>query len=355
MRLKVQIQKTMLLFAGMLIFTGCGKNTLSDSAVYGVVDLTPYVTLGEYEGVHIQKVTPQEVTDAEVKSQMEQLMASAAGKREEKDGPIEKGDYVVVSFQGYLEDMQVEEAGFEDMTLQVGQYLMLPDFEDGLIGAQNGDMLTIEVKIPEDYDDTYAGQVMEYDVKISDVYCMHIPELTDANVRQYLEVDSVKELEKEIRQSLQEEYEKAAQEEMDAAAMQAVIASAVIKEYPEKYVEQFAEKVQQGYEEDAAARGLSMSEYVEQMQLDEEGFLQQVYDIAKANLASEMVYQAIIQKEKLTLTEEELKKGAEDFVDGSTYVSVEDVLEKVDEKRLEQRILYKKAYEWVAAHAVVES
>lgn len=326
-----------------------------DSAIYGVVDLTPYVTLGEYKGVHVPEIKAQTVTDEEVRERMKQWMASSGGEREEKNGPIEKGDYVVVSFQGYLDDLRIEEAKFEDMTLQVGEYLMLPDFEDGLIGAKSGDIFTINVKIPEEYDDTYAGQVLEYDVKVSMVYTMKIPELTDANVKKFLDIDTVEAFEKEVRRNIQSEYDQTAKDQMNEAVMNQVFASATIKEYPSEYLEQFIQQIRQSYEKDAANKELTMSQYIEQMQLTEEQFEEQIVNIAKADMATEMVYQAIVQKENLTLTEEEVEEGAKDYVDGTTYLSVEEVLEKTDYERLKQRLLYKKAHEFVLLHAIIDN
>lgn len=97
-----------------------------------------------------------------------------------------------------------------------------------------------------------------------------------------------------------------------------------------------------------------MVQYISQMGLTQEEYEQQVQKIAQADLASEMVYQAIIEKENLSLTEEEFRKGAEAYVDGSTYQTAEDVIRKTDHDRLEQRILYKKAYDLVVSNAVIK-
>lgn len=360
-----------IIFSLAMSMTGCGKEATTstdvqgsqrtsapdttDSATKGVVDLTKYVTIGKYKGISVQKVTGKKVTEKEITKQISILMSNAAGKRKTKDGAIEKGDYVVVSFQGYLKDALVEEAKMEDMVLQVGEYMMLPDFEDGLIGAKKGDIFTIEVNIPKDYDETYAGQKMEYDVKISDVYQIKVPNVTDQNVKQYLEAASVKQLRKDVRKSLEEERQKEATQEMYTAAMNQVVSEAKVSEYPEKYLQQFAEEVKAGYEEAAKERDITLEQYIQEMNLSAEEFETQVEQIAKANLKQEMVYQAIIQKEGLTLTAEEKKEGAEEYVDGSTFKTVEEVMEQVDSARLEQRILYKKAFVLVGESAKIKS
>lgn len=327
----------------------------TDSVTKGVVDLTTYVTIGEYKGIKVQRVTPEKVTDKEVTKQIRTLMSNEAGEKKEKEGSIRKGDYVVVSFQGYYKDSVVEEAKMEDMTLRIGEYVMLPDFEDGLIGAKKGDILTIEVKIPEDYDETYAGQKMEYDVKISDVYRKKVPEITDANVKKYLDAESVKQLHKELGDVMRENRQQEATQQMYTAAMNQVISEAKVSEYPEKYLKQFVDEVKAGYETAARERNESLEQYIQELGLNSEEFEAQVEQIAKQNLKQEMVYQAIIKKEGLTLSDQEKKEGAGDYVDGVTYKSVEEVLEKADSARLEQRILYKKAFELVGKNTIVKN
>lgn len=328
--------------------------SVSASAVTGVVDLTPYVVLGKYKGVSVSRVWPEKVKNATVMEKIEQRMEAEAGEKQELDGAITKGDYVRVTFQGYLGDALVEEARVENMTLQIGQYTMLKDFEDGLIGAGKGDILTISVKIPDQYPKEYAGKTMEYDVKVLDAWKMETPKLTDANVQKYLSEKSVKVLKEKIRKQLEDQYKSEAEQRTGQMIMNQVIKNAKFRECPENYLDEFAAEVRKGYEADAAARNLDMVQYISQMGLAEQEYEQQVQKIARADLEAEMVYQAIIKKEGLTLTEEEFREGAEDYVDGSMYRTAQEVIEKTDRDRLEQRILYKKAYDLVVSNAVIE-
>lgn len=361
-------------FLAAVILTGCGAsashkneeqspgadasgNAVSGaggSAVTGVADLTPYVTLGKYKGITVSEVKPRKVKNATIRQEMEQQMAAEAGEKKALHGAVKKGDYVRVAFQGYLGDVLVEEARAESMTLMVGKYTMLKDFEDGLAGTKKGDIVTIPVKIPDDYQEEYAGKTMEYDVKILDAWQMEIPELTDANVRKYLSEKSVRVLKEKIRKELEEQCKEEAQERMGQIIMNQVIQNAKIHEYPESYLKEFAAEIRKGYEADAAARKLDMVQYINLMGLSQEEYDQQIQKIAQADLASEMVYQAVIKKEGLTLTEEEFRKGVEAYVDGSKYETAEEVMEGTDHDRLEQRILYRKAYDLVVRSAVIK-
>lgn len=326
---------------------------VSNSAVTGTVDLTPYVTLGKYKGIAVNAVQPQKVKNARIRQEMEQRMATEAGEKKALNDVVKKGDFVRVAFQGYLDDAIVEKARVDTMTLKVGQYTLLKDLEDGLVGTRKGEILTISVRIPDDYPEEYAGERMEYDVKILDAWQMEVPALTDANVRKYLSEKSVKVLKKKIRKELEAQYKEEAEERTGQAIMDRVIQNAKIREYPETYLKEFAAEIREGYEADAAARKLDLAQYISQMGLSQEEYEQQIHKIAQADLASEMVYQAVIQKEGLTLTEEEFRKGVKAYVDGSTYKTVEEVIGKTDHNRLEQRILYRKAYDLVVRSAVI--
>jgi trigger factor len=63
----------------------------------------------------------------------------------------EKGDRVILSFQGTIEGKPFEGGAGEDVPLVLGTGQFIPGFEDHLTGLKAGESRTFDVKFPDDY------------------------------------------------------------------------------------------------------------------------------------------------------------------------------------------------------------
>lgn len=349
-----------------VLLTGCagkGKSTAEpssaetvspeDLSINQVIDLTGYVTLGKYKGIAVEKVVPEPVTEDDITQKIQETLAARAERMEKDDMTIEDGDYVTLSFQGYLGQEMVNDAKCENLTIQIGAGTLVEDLETGLLGHTAGEEIIIDAKIPKDDASGYAGETLEYHVTVSDIYQLDIPALSRKTAREYFSCNSVREVRQAVRKNIQKERKQAARESMAESAWKQAVSNASISSYPEKQLQEFEEQMKAGYEAGAQEENLSVTEYMENHYgLSQEEYEEQLTETAREMLASEMVYQAIIKAEDLTLTDTEYEEGLEEFIDGENYASREELLEQVSEDRLRQRILYKKAYDLVYDHAI---
>ena len=326
---------------------------LKDLTINQVIDLSGYVDLGTYKGVKIKKIEAVPVSDREVEQEIDETLESHAVRREKKDKKIEKGDYVTLSFQGYRGKKKVQGAYCSELTTQIGSGTLIPDLEQGLLGKRPSEKaVLIKAKVPKEDSSAYAGKTLIYHVIISDIFMKDVPKLTADTAKQYFHCDTVDEVTGATRTKLEKARKEEAEDAMAQAAWKQAVANAVISEYPEKQLEEFKQQAQSTYEQEALGANLSLEDYMlSAYGINPEEYEEQLTEAAKELLASEMVYQAIIKKEKLSLTDEEYKEGVKSFVDGKNYTSVEEVEKQVDKTRLEQRILYRKAYQMVYENA----
>ncbi|CAM3902085.1 HNH endonuclease [Shewanella aquimarina] len=86
------------------------------------------------------------------------------------DGPIVLGDKVTVDFVGELNGVPFEGGTATGFDLVIGSGRMIPGFEEGVIGARQGDDIRIPIQFPEDYHaESLRGQFVVFDVRIIEI------------------------------------------------------------------------------------------------------------------------------------------------------------------------------------------
>ena len=84
--------------------------------------------------------------------------------------PSQSGDRVIVDFHGAVDGKPFEGGHAHDFPLVLGSGMMVPGFEDQLIGRQAGDDVTVEVTLPETYPNkALAGKAASFAVTIKEI------------------------------------------------------------------------------------------------------------------------------------------------------------------------------------------
>ena len=121
----------------------------SDLAYTVEIEIVPPITLANFKSIALTRLTA-EVTDAEI-DQALQAIAEANRPFVAKSDAAEKGDRVVVSFQGTIEGAAFEGGTGEDVPLTLGSGQFIPGFEEHLIGRKAAESTTFNIKFPDDY------------------------------------------------------------------------------------------------------------------------------------------------------------------------------------------------------------
>ncbi len=145
-------------------------------------------------------------TDAEVDEAVAELVEQNR-RYESKTGKAADGDMVVIDFLGRIDGVAFDGGAAEDAQLVLGSGQFIPGYEEQLIGAKAGDVVTVKVTFPEDYGlDTLKGKAAEFEVKVKDVRAAQKTKLDD-DFAKTLGMDSVKALKEAVRGQIQKRYE----------------------------------------------------------------------------------------------------------------------------------------------------
>jgi len=121
----------------------------SDLAYTVEIEILPPITLADFKTIKLTRLTA-EVTDAEIDQTLQRIAEQNRPFIAKSEG-AEKGDRVVLSFQGTIDGQPFEGGAGEDVPLVLGSGQFIPGFEDHLMGVKAGESRTFNIKFPDDY------------------------------------------------------------------------------------------------------------------------------------------------------------------------------------------------------------
>lgn len=176
------------------------------------IDIKPEFELGEYKGLEVEKPSV-EISDAAVDVEIESLRHDMAPLRSVTDRGIEKGDLVVVDFEGFHNGKAMKEVKNENYSVDVGSGRLSPEFEEKLVGMQKGEEASHEVDFPAQYPNpVLAGKKVEFRVNVKDIKERVLPELNDEFAK---DVDSQYNTLDELKTAIRDRLQKAKEEQAE--------------------------------------------------------------------------------------------------------------------------------------------
>lgn len=140
------------------------------------LSMRPTVIVDGYKECVPEYKTPK-VTKKEVGERLEKMMQLTAGLKDiEEKRAVEKGDFVVINFEGFLDGVAFEGGKAEGYTLEIGSNSFIPGFEDGIIGMNTGESKDIEVTFPENYGKAeLAGKPTVFKITLNAIQVKDVP------------------------------------------------------------------------------------------------------------------------------------------------------------------------------------
>ena len=281
------------------------------------VAVKPEVTLGEYKGLKVDKVSV-EVTDEEVDAEIEKERERNARTVEVTDRAVQDKDEVTLDFEGFVDGEAFEGGKGEDYPLTIGSGAFIPGFEDQLIGAEIGKEMEVNVTFPEEYQaKDLAGKEAVFKCTVKAIKVKELPELDDDFASDVSEEgETMEEYRAEVRGKLKERKESAAKEKKENQAVEQAAANAEI-DLPEPMVELQARQMADDFARRIMQQGMSLEQYFQFTGLTEEKMMEELKPQAEKRIRTRLVLEAIVAAENIEVSderlEEELKKMADAY------------------------------------------
>jgi trigger factor len=158
--------------------------------------------------------------EASVTEALENLAATAENfKKRRKGSKAREKDQVVMDFVGKVDGEAFDGGSAEDYPLVLGSNSFIPGFEDQLIGAKEGEEVTVTVTFPETYGaENLAGKEATFDCTIKEVREAAPAEIDDELATKF-GAEDLEGLKAQISERLEAEYAGASRAVMKRALL----------------------------------------------------------------------------------------------------------------------------------------
>lgn len=302
------------------------------------INAADYVELpADYAALTVEVKPVVEVTDEDVEEKIDETRENRKELQEVSGRTaVEEGDTVNIDYVGRINGEEFAGGSDSGYDLTIGSGSFIEGFESGLIGHEVGETVTLELTFPENYSDsTKAGVAAEFDVTINKIQEYVVPELTEDFVVGLGIVDdfgntvaTVDEFRTYVRNYLIESNENTYTRNLEAAIRDKLLEKSTFKkDLPKAMVERHNDYIVREMSYNASQYGLDLKTF---MQLaygsTEEGYLQDIEDMAKESARRNIILKAVGDKEKLTMTDDEFQAELETAVNSASgYTSVDAV------------------------------
>lgn len=269
------------------------------------VDVRPQFELTGYKGLEVEKEEIL-VTDEEIQLELAEMQKNLAVLRTVTDRSIQKGDIVVVDFQGYHEDTPMPQVKNENYSVEVGEGNMGVEFEKKLIGMNKEEMGTQEVDFPESHPNPILkGKKVEFRITVKDIKERVLAELNDDFAKDAgAEFNTLDELKNSIKERLTKQREERAEGVLTDKIMQKLL-DAHTFEVPKRLVafeiEQMIKQTEKQFEQSGMtldAAGLSREKLAEQNAV-----------MAEKRVRGDFLLKKISEVEEIKVEEEDMERG----------------------------------------------
>jgi trigger factor len=191
-----------------------------------VFEVKPEIDVKNYLGIAVNKIRII-VSDDQVDEALKRLQQSHARLEPVMDRKIaERGDFIAVDFSGSVDGKPFSAGKGENYVIELGAGQALPEFDDALQGAKQGEEKQIKVTYPEDYRSRgLAGKTAEFSVVVREIKQKVLPTIDDDFAKDHGECSSLEELKGVIRQRLEAELRQYQQEELKEQILSYLIES----------------------------------------------------------------------------------------------------------------------------------
>ncbi len=140
-----------------------------DLVIEAVVAVKPEVTLGDYTGLEVEKVSA-EISDEDLEMELKKQQEMNGRLVSVEDRAIENGDTAIIDFEGFVDGVAFEGGKGENHNLEIGSGSFIPGFEEQLIGKNVGEDVDVNVTFPDQYQsDELAGKDAVFKVAVKGI------------------------------------------------------------------------------------------------------------------------------------------------------------------------------------------
>ena len=284
--------------------------TLTD--LTGNLNLDKLVTLGDYKGLKLTK----EITEVRDEDIDDAVADALENTYVEVDRPAENGDTVNIDYVGTMEGEEFEGGSDTGFDLQLGSHSFIDGFEDGLVGAKKGDVVTLDLTFPKNYTEELSGKAVQFKVTVNKVQTTS-KEISEEWVKANTEFESVEDYRRDIRVKLETQNNTDAEDTMEGEAWKMVLENSEVNEYPEEVVQYGRYYYDQLLKSYCQQSGITLEQYMEAKNMTADDYKEMQTAYAQSMAGQLLIMAAIEKAEGISAEDQQYQESLKELIEAS--------------------------------------
>lgn len=305
-----------------------GTKSAAATIEYKVQDC---VKLGDYSSLSVSLANSYEVTKEQIEdyaNNMAQYNAKPVYKDTDKK-KIEDGDTVNIDYEGKKDGVAFENGSDKGYNLTIGSNSFIDGFEEGLVGKKVGQTVDLDLTFPENYPaEDLAGEAVVFTVKINKIVVEDKDakfELNDKFVQENFNCETVKEYKQKVKEYLVTTNNSNKETDTRQAVInkllevsEVTLPDGLLDARVEDYITQFTAK--------NCSDGTSLADFLSANfnGMTEEDFHTDITNEMQGTLNTELLLEAIADKEGIELDEDGYKEYVDRQMQANSYANEEE-------------------------------
>ncbi len=273
-----------------------------------IVDVKPKFELKPYKGIEIER-RKVEVTDEDVEKAIHGLQSAFAKLEDVKQREVKNGDVVIIDVEAKEGEKKIDSISGNDVYLELGRgNLKVEGMEKEIVGMKVGEKKSFEKQFPQDYfDGTLRNKKIAFTVNLKTAKEKHLPPVDDKLAEKIdKSLSSVEDLKKRLKENILKTKEKQEEARQKDEMMKKLLGQYDF-DLPDSLVTQETSATIMGYLRELYYRGVDIKKEEYKHSKLREKFEPE----AKERVKTTFILLKIADEEKISVSEEELKKYIE--------------------------------------------
>ena len=265
----------------------------------------PEVTLGEYKGLEVDKVSTR-VTQKEVDAKIQEEAEKNARTITVEDRAVQDGDEVILDFEGFVDGEAFEGGKGENYPLTIGSGSFIPGFEEQLVGAETEKEVEVKVTFPEEYHaEELKGKEAVFKCTVHEIKAKELPEIDDEFAAEVSEFDTLDEYKADVKAKIKEEKASEGKRKQEDQVVEQAIKNASY-EIPEAMIDTQVMQMADEFAQRMQSQGLTMEQYFQFTRMTAEKMMEELKPQAVKRIETRLVLEAVAKAENIEISDEKL-------------------------------------------------
>jgi trigger factor len=276
----------------------------SDLTYTVAIEVVPTIQLADFKSFSVEKPVV-EVTDADIDEAIKRIADQSRPYNAKSEGAkAENGDRVTISFKGTIDGVPFDGGTGEGIQVVIGAGQFIPGFEEQLIGIGANETRNLKVSFPKNYaSEKLAGQPAEFETTATAIEAPGETKIDDEFAKT-LGLESLDKLKEAARERLLSEFAGATRQRVKRSLLDRLDDSHRF-EAPPSLIEEEFNLMWNSIKAEMESSGKTFADE----NTTEEAAREEYHKIADRRVRLGLVLSEIGEKNKITVTDEEVSRA----------------------------------------------